>query len=80
MSEDPDLAQDDARNAALTASVDGITDARALNAIQLILTDPEWDSAMLEDIAALVRGTGRPVQNVPDPDDPGEDLATWDRH
>ncbi|SRR6266851_433586 len=73
-------AQADASDAVITEAVRGITDQRALNAIAWILTDPEWGAGMLEDIAALVRGTGRPVEDIPGPDDPDEFLATWDRH
>lgn len=56
-------------------------DAAALDAIQWMLCDPDWSAAMLEDIAELVRGTGRKVENQPDPADPASDgLSTWGRH
>ena len=57
------------------------TDQRVLNAVAWMLCDPEWGAGMLEDIADLVRQTGRSVDNIPDPDDPeSEGLATWERH
>ncbi len=51
-----------------------MTDAAALDEIAEMLRDPEWSSAMLEDIACLVRASGRTVENYPD------DRPTWDRH
>lgn len=49
------------------------TDAKALDAIARILRDPEWGVGMLEDIADLVRETGRDVE--------GDHVTpTWDRH
>lgn len=49
-------------------------DARAVEAIAEMLRDPEWGVGMLEDIAELVRGTGRTVEDYPD------GHATWERH
>jgi hypothetical protein len=49
-------------------------DKTALDAIQHMLRDPEWGVGMLEDIADLVRATGRDVENLPG------DVPTWDRH
>jgi hypothetical protein len=46
----------------------------ALDVIAEMLRDPEWGVGMLEDIADLVRGTGRSVENYPD------NRATWERH
>lgn len=48
--------------------------ARALDAIALILRDPDWGVGMLEDIALILRRTGRSVENLPG------DVPTWDRH
>jgi hypothetical protein len=53
---------------ALTGWASG--DGQALDAINEILSAPEWASGMLEDINELVRGTGR--AEVPG--------AIWDRH
>ena len=50
------------------------TDAQALDAIQEMLRDPEYGAGMLEDIAELVKGTGRTVANYPD------NRPTWLRH
>jgi hypothetical protein len=47
-------------------------DRRALDAIALILQDPQYSPAMLEDIAGLVRGTGRDLT--------GNGTPTWGRH
>ena len=49
-------------------------DRAALDRIQHMLRDPEWGVGMLEDIADIIRGTGREVENLPD------DEPTWDRH
>lgn len=49
-------------------------DARALDDVAEMLRDPDWNSAMLEDIADIVRRTGRSVANYPD------DRPTWARH
>lgn len=51
-----------------------ISDAQALDAIQHILRDPEWDVAMLEDISDLIEATGRDLDDNPD------GVATWSRH
>lgn len=48
--------------------------AAVLDAIALILCDPDWAAGMLEDVAALVRDTGRSVENLPG------DEPTWMRH
>jgi hypothetical protein len=53
---------------------EGKDDAEALDAIQHMLRDPQWGVAMLEDIAAQVRETGRSTENLPG------DEPTWDRH
>jgi hypothetical protein len=49
-------------------------DGTALDVIAEMLRDPSWGAGMLEDIADLVRGTGRSVENYPD------NRATWGRH
>jgi hypothetical protein len=49
-----------------------LTDDLALDAIAVILRDPDWAFGMLEDIAALVAGTGRDLA--------GDGTPTWDRH
>lgn len=49
-------------------------DSKTLDAIAEMLRDPDWGVGMLEDIADLVRGSGRTVENYPD------DRPTWDRH
>jgi hypothetical protein len=49
-------------------------DAKALDAIQEMLRDPEWGTGMLEDIAGLVLGTGRTTDNYAD------NRPTWGRH
>lgn len=49
-------------------------DAGALDAIREMLRDPEWGVGMLEDIAELVKATGRDVANYPD------NRPTWARH
>ena len=65
----------------VTTQPERLADTAALNAIQWMLRDPDWGVGMLEDIAELVRRTGRDVANLPDPDDPAaEGLATWARH
>ena len=51
-----------------------LADAAALDRIQQILRDPEWGVGMLEDIAALVKVTGRSVEDYPD------GRPTWERH
>ena len=56
------------------AALSAARDAAALDRIQEILRDPEWGSAMLEDIGEIVAGTGRPAENYPD------DRPTWGRH
>lgn len=48
------------------------TDEHALDAIAQILRDPDWGVGMLEDISAIVAGTGRDVT--------GDGEPTWDRH
>jgi hypothetical protein len=54
---------------------------RALDQVAYMLCDPQWGAGMLEDIADLVRATGRSVENIPDPDDPeSEGISTWARH
>jgi len=52
----------------------GEDDATALDTIAWMLCDPEWAPGMLEDIADIVRRTGRSVDNLPG------DVPTWDRH
>jgi hypothetical protein len=49
-----------------------LPDHLALDAIAVILRDPDWAIGMLEDIAALVAGTGRDLT--------GDGTPTWDRH
>jgi hypothetical protein len=56
------------------AGLPGPSDVAALAEIAEILRDPEWGVGMLEDIAEIVRATGRTVENYPD------DRATWSRH
>jgi hypothetical protein len=51
-----------------------LSDAAALNLIQEWLRDPEWGVGMLEDIACVVKQTGRTTENYPD------DRPTWNRH
>jgi hypothetical protein len=51
-----------------------MTDQEALNVIAQILRDPEWAPGMLEDIADLVRKTGRSTDYNPDL------RPTWGRH
>jgi hypothetical protein len=48
--------------------------SEALDAIQLMLRDPEWGVGMLEDIAEIVQRTGRSTDNLPG------DPPTWARH
>lgn len=55
-------------------------DGPALDQIQHMLRDPEWGVGMLEDIRDIAERTGRSCEDLPDPDDPGEKLATWGRH
>jgi hypothetical protein len=49
-----------------------LPDHLALDAIAVILRDPDWAAGMLKDIAALVAGTGRDLT--------GDGTPTWDRH
>jgi hypothetical protein len=49
-----------------------LSDDQALNAIQRILQDPDWDSGMLPDIREIVDDTGRSCE--------GDGAPTWDRH
>jgi hypothetical protein len=49
-----------------------LSDQLALDAITVILRDPDWAVGMLEDIAALVSATGRDLT--------GDGTPTWDRH
>lgn len=49
-------------------------DRAALDAITEMLRDPEWGVGMLEDIADLVRETGRSIADYPD------GRSTWGRH
>ena len=49
-------------------------DQNAIDRIQEMLRDPDWGVGMLEDIADLIRRTGREVENYPD------DRSTWERH
>lgn len=58
--------------AQIAAKLTGEADAIALDRINHILSDPEWGVGMLEDICAIVRGTGRV--------DVSEGRPTWDRH
>lgn len=51
-----------------------LPDGLALDAIAQMLRDPQWASGMCEDIADLVRRTGRSITNLPG------DPSTWDRH
>lgn len=51
-----------------------LTDLQALEGIAEMLRDPDWGSGMLEDIADIIRATGRTVENYPD------DRSTWGRH
>jgi hypothetical protein len=50
-----------------------MTESEGLDAIARILGDPQWGVGMLEDIAAIVAGTGRNLEG------PNED-STWERH
>jgi hypothetical protein len=49
-------------------------DPAALDRIAEMLRDPFWSAGMLEDIADLIRQTGRATDNYPD------HRPTWDRH
>jgi len=49
-------------------------DRAAIDEVAEMLRDPEWGVGMLEDIADIVRRTGRSVENYPD------NRPTWDRH
>lgn len=51
----------------------GSDDGPALDEIAEMLRDPDWGVGMLEDIAAIVRATGRSLDNP-------EEVDTWDRH
>ena len=50
-----------------------IDDAPTLDMIAEMLADPEWGVGMLEDIADLVKRTGRSMANP-------TEISTWDRH
>jgi len=50
------------------------TDTQAIETIAEMLRDPEWGVGMLEDIADIVRSTGRSVEDYPD------GRQTWGRH
>ena len=50
------------------------SDARALDVIAEWLRDPERGLGMLEDIADVIRASGRSVEDYPD------GRPTWDRH
>ena len=50
-----------------------LKDNNALNQIANMLRDPDWGVGMLEDIAELVKRTGRSLDNP-------DDTPTWDRH
>ena len=45
---------------------DMLTDEDAMNAIRALLSGKEWDASTIEDVAAIVRYTGR---DIADPDD-----------
>lgn len=49
-----------------------LSDDAALETIAQWLRDPEWSSAMLEDIAQVVDMTGRDTE--------GDGTPTWSRH
>ncbi len=62
--------------AEVTGTVDSertAEDRNALDAIAYMLADSEWGVGMLEDIADLVRTTGRSIANP-------TGVSTWDRH
>ena len=50
-----------------------IDDEATLDTIAVMLANPEWGVGMLEDIANLVRQTGRSMANP-------TEISTWDRH
>ena len=60
------------RFARADAAAAEISDDRALDLVATMLRDPEWGVGMLEDIADLVRRTGRDLE--------GDGTPTWDRH
>lgn len=68
------------RSAAVPATEDVIVGVivqgaeAALDEIAEMLRDPDWGAGMLEDIADIVRRTGRSVENYPD------ERPTWGRH
>jgi hypothetical protein len=49
-----------------------LSEPAALDAIAVILRDPDWAPGMLEDIGEIVAGTGRDIE--------GDGEPTWDRH
>lgn len=51
-----------------------VSDTEAIELIAELLRDPEWGTGMLEDIADIIRDTGRSVENYPD------NRPTWGRH
>lgn len=51
-----------------------VPDADACERIAEMLRDPEWGVGMLEDIADIIRETGRSVEDYPD------GRSTWGRH
>lgn len=55
-----------------------LTDQQALAGIAEMLCDPEWGVGMLEDIADIIRATGRSVEDIIGAD--GESVSTWGRH
>lgn len=69
-----DPGYDEAAQQALEADGPAIPDRLALDDIAEMLRDPDWAGGMLEDIADIVRGTGRPVADYPD------GRSTWNRH
>jgi hypothetical protein len=54
------------------------SDAAALDEIAYMLRDPAWGVGMLEDIAEIVKATGRDLSEIIGED--GEAVPTWDRH
>lgn len=54
------------------------TDSPALDRIAYMLRDPDWGVGMLEDIADIIRSTGRSLRTEISSD--GTPVSTWERH